>query len=134
MTPILSASTLTSMAYSERTRLGFLILLWLHQEGHIDEKEIPDDVVKMIGAWSNGKKGRKHHYKNTIAGQLVSLLYEVPDSKSEAFCPDAVVKRIEAEGGQLLIDGYIVIYPTADGWTYRRTISGDQLLKVTSYS
>lgn len=133
MTPIRSASTLTSMAYSERTRLGFRILLWLHQEGRIDEQGIPDDVIKMIRVWSNMKKGRKHHFKDTIASKLMSLLDEVPTCESEAFCPDNVVKHIEAEGEQLLIDGYIVIYPTADGWSYRRTQIGEHMLRVRDY-
>ena len=136
MTPPRSPSTVTSMAYNARTRLGFQILLWLAENGLIEEDKIPADVIKMIHVWADMKMGRKHHYQNTIVGQLVSLLYDVPSSNSEVICSDNVRKRIEVEGGQLLIDGYIVIYPIGPGnkWSYKRTLAGDQLLKVTRYS
>ncbi len=136
MTPARSPSTQTSMAYNARTRLGFQILLCLHENGLIDDKRIPADVTRMIRVWANMKKGRKHHYQDTVAARLVSLLDDVPASNSEEICPETVAKRVQSEGEQLLIDGYIVIYPLGLGnvWSYKRTIAGDQLLKVTGYN
>ena len=136
MTPPRSPSTVTSMAYNARTRLGFQILLWLAENRLIDEDKIPADAIKMIRVWADMKMGRKHKYQNTMVGQLVSLLGDVPSSASDIICSDRVRKRIQAEGSQLLMDGYIVIYPIGAGneWSYRRTLAGDQLLKVTGYS
>lgn len=135
MPSTISPSTMTSMAYNARTRLGFQILLCLFENGFIDTKKIPADVIKMIRVWANMKKGRKHHYQDTIAGQLVALLDDVPASNSDDICQDAVAKRIESDGEQLLTDGYIAIYPIgiSNKWSYRRTLSGDQLLKATRY-
>jgi len=131
-----SPSTLTSLAYNARTRLGFQILMALYENGLIEREKIPADALKMIATWTNMKKGRKHIYEESIAGQLLSLLDDVPASDSEELCPDHIARRLETWGEQLIIDSYVVIYPIGltNEWSYRRTISGDHLLKVTQYS
>jgi hypothetical protein len=106
------------------------------ENGLINESKIPAVAIKMVRVWTNMKRGRKHHYQDTIAGQRISLLDQVPASNSEAICSDGVAKRIETDGEQLVIDGYVVVYPIGltNEWSYKRTVAGDQLLRVSQYS
>ena len=137
MSPNVSSSD-TSMAYSARSRLGFQILLWLlhHSAGEID-KLLPRTAILMISTWVTMKRGRRHSVAKTLAGTQVSLLDDVPGSGSKELCRPEIAARLEDERNAVLFkDGYVVAYPVelSEQWSYRRTISGDAVLRMTGYN
>lgn len=129
-------NNIASKIYQERRMIGFTILLNLFEKNVIDKNKLDDGALTMIKIWTDMKYNRyKPTKKQVLASHVIALLNEIPGSKSKEICSENIFQNLKSRGQQLIEYGYVVIYLNKkDEWTCKRTIIGDEVLRITGYS
>lgn len=125
---MLTPSQASSRGYAERTRMGFLVLLYLVKHDAIRAEALPKGMwsllSEVLSPFVHMKLGRKHNYYKSFSGEEVNILQSVYESGEKN--ADSLLKEIKAHGIRLLENGYIYIYPndTLDGFYCKLSVSG----------
>jgi len=129
-------NNIASKIYQERRVIGFTILLNLFEKNAIDKNKLDSGALEMIKIWTDMKYDRYKPTKTQVlASHVIALLNEVPGSKSKEICSENIFQNLKSRGKQLIEYGYVVVYlNNKDEWTCRRTIIGDEALRITGYS